>query len=99
VQLQGLLLEGAQLVNKGQQEVLVDCSPTAPLTSLLPPLSVVWLPLAVHPDKTLAGNFQTVALPVYLNLSREHYLTSVTLHTESARARILGATAICLSEQ
>ena len=42
---------------------------------------------------------QQVALPVYLNLSREHYLTSVTLHTESARARILGATAICLTEQ
>ena len=41
-------------------QVLVDCSPTAPLTSLLPPLSVVWLPLAAHPDKTLAGNFQTV---------------------------------------
>ena len=41
-------------------QVLVDCSPTAPLTSLLPPLSVGWLPMKAHPDKTLAGNFQTV---------------------------------------
>jgi hypothetical protein len=40
-----------------------------------------------------------VSLPIYLSLSREFYLTSVTLHTDSARARILSAAAICLSEQ
>jgi hypothetical protein len=90
-------LEGALF--DARRAVLVDCTRSAALTSPLPPLSIAWLPKDVHPEATLPGNGPPVSLPIYLSLSREFYLTSVTLHTDSARARILSAAAICLSEQ
>jgi dynein heavy chain 2 len=97
VQVSGLLLEGALF--DARRSVLVDSTRSAALTSPLPNLCIAWLPKDTHPEAALPGAGPPVSLPIYLSLSREHYLTSVTLHTDNARARILCAAAICLSEQ
>jgi dynein heavy chain 2 len=99
VTVQDLILEGCSF--DPSKKVLVESQRNAPLSSVLPPLTIAWMSRAAHPDRavsTVSAARQTVAMPIYVSLSRENLVGEVYLHTESNRQRILNSAALFLTE-
>jgi len=101
VQLQDILLEGCAFDERAG--VLTESTRSSPLLSVLPLLSICWMPRARHPERAVssARNAATVAIPIYVSLNRERFLADVVLHTESgqgARQRILNSAALFLTD-
>jgi len=98
VTLEGLLLEGC--VFDDAKKIMVEGKRNSPLASVLPPLTISWMARAGHPDRAVssARNAVTVAMPIYVSLSRERLIGEVALHTDSAKQRILNAAALFLTD-
>jgi len=99
VQVSGLFLEGAKFDDR--RSFLVECERSTALLAPLPALSMAWLSRDAHPEATVPGPHggQVVSIPVYASTTREHLLATAHLHADSARARVLNAAAIVISDQ
>jgi len=98
VTVENLLLEGCTFDE--QKGLLTESSRTSPLISVLPPLTIAWMSRDAHPDKAVSSSRHavTVAMPIYVSLSRERLIGEVYLHTDSARQRVLNSAALFLTE-
>jgi dynein heavy chain 2 len=93
-----LILEGCSF--DPAKMVLVESSRNSPLISVMPPLTIAWMSRASNPDRALSSARQTmsVAMPIYVSLSREKLIGEVYLHTDSTRQRVLNSAALFLTE-
>lgn len=98
VTVQDLILEGCAF--DMSKRILIESTRTSPLTSVLPPLTIAWMSRAAHPDRAVASarHPMTVAMPIYVSLSRERIIGEVHLHTDSSRQRVLNSAALFLTE-
>jgi len=98
VTVQDLILEGCAF--DMAKRILIESTRTSPLTSVLPPLTIAWMSRAAHPDRAVssARHPMTVAMPIYVSLSRERIIGEVHLHTDSGRQRVLNSAALFLTE-
>merc|ERR1719373_545102 len=82
VSVHNLILEGC-IFDEGKR-VLTEGQRNSPLTSVLPPLTIAWMARAAHPDRAVssAKSAMSVAMPIYVSLSRERLISEVVLHTE-----------------
>jgi len=98
VNVQNLILEGC-VFDEGRR-VLTEGQRNSPLVSVLPPLTIAWMARAAHPDRAVssAQSAMSVAMPIYVSLSRERLISEVVLHTDSSRQRVLNSAALFLTE-
>lgn len=93
-----LILEGCSF--DSSRMALVESSRNSSLISVLPPLTIAWMSRAAHPERALsaARHPNSVAMPIYVSLSREKLIGEVYLHTDSTRQRVLNSAALFLTE-
>lgn len=105
VALEGLLLEGAAFDRVGC--LLLESAKQSNLVSALPTLTISWAPANqktdfggsfVMPGGGAGGGRSNVGIPIYVSLTREKILGTVSVPTDNPRARIFNSSAMFLSE-
>jgi dynein heavy chain 2 len=98
VTMQELFLEGCAFDDS--KGVLVEGTRNSPLVCELPLLTVAWVARKAHPERAVSASRGAAAvdMPIYVSLNREICVTSVQLHADNGRGRILNSAALFLTQ-